>query len=111
MPFIRTALIGESGTARPKKGADETQIHFTGTRIRVVGSGSLLLSLISPDSVNTQVLVPFTLAATNRLSPFRLANFIEQRAHLQISTNAIDEIFRVNRITLYAKPVFTMVPA
>ncbi len=111
MPFIKTAMIGVGGTARPKSGADETLNHYTGTRIRVTGVGSLLMSLISQDGVNTQVLTPFTLASTNRLAPFRLANFIEQRVQLQLSTTAIDETFRVTKIIIYAKPVFTMVPA
>ena len=99
------------GTARTHGSSGENINHFTGVRLRVVGSGNLDIELISQDGVNTQTLTAFVLAATNRISPFRLANFVEQRAQLRISTNVVDETFRINRIVIYAKPIFTMEPA
>ena len=99
------------GTARSHGSSGEYFNHFTATRIRVVGAGSLDMTLFSPDEVNSLSLGSFTLAATNRVAPIRLTNFIEQRAKLQLKTDAINETFRVNRIVIYAKPVFAEEPA
>ncbi len=78
--------------------------------MRVIGSGELEMKLISQDAVRSVTLTPFTLASTNRSSPFRLASFVEQRAQLEGKTDTINEIFRINRIVIYAKPIFTMEP-
>ena len=67
--------------------------------------------MLSPDEVNTSTLPTITMATTNRVSSFVLANFQEQRIALKLETTAINETFRVNRIIIYAKPVFTMEPA
>ncbi len=99
------------GTARTHGSSGELINHFTGIRMRVVGSGELEMTLFSPDAVNSSVLVPFTLSSTARLAPFRLANFIEQRVQLEGKTDTINEIFRINRIVIYAKPFATEVPS
>ena len=89
----------------------ENIVHITGVRVRVVGSGSLRMRLLSLDEVETQTLVPFTLAAATNRQPFRLANFLQQRTQLEITTTTINEHFRINRIIIFAKPVFTEYPA
>ena len=98
------------GTAKDGSGG-ENIVHFNGVRMRVVGSGNLLMSLYSLDDVRSFTLVPFTLASTTRFEPFRLANFMEQRASLEIKTTAINEWFRINRVLVYAKPTFVDYPA
>jgi len=108
MPFIKTALFDHSSAARSRGSTGEFINHFGGIRMRVIGTGDLLMTLLSQDEVRSQSLVAFTMATTSRISPFRLASFMEQRAQLRVETTAIDEIFRINRIIIYAKPVFTM---
>ena len=99
------------GAVRSQGSSGEDIVHITGIRFRVVGSGSLRLRLISMDSIETQTLVALTMTATTNIQPFRLANFNQQRAQLEITTTAINETFRINRIIVFAKPVFTMHPA
>jgi len=84
--------------------------HLTGVRMRVNGSGSLLLSLYSFDDVNSQVLVPFTMATVTNKEPFRLANFKEQRIKLRLGTTEINEQFKINRIIFFHKPLWTSYP-
>ena len=98
------------GAARSHGSGGENINHFTGVRMRVVGTGDLQMTLFSQDSVRSQTLVSFTMATVARVSPFRLVNFVEQRAQLEGKTTAIDETFRINRIILYLKPIFTMEP-
>ena len=58
--------------------------HFNGVRIRVNGSGVLRPTLFSQDEVTTSVLPTITMAASNRFSPFVLANVTEERVILQL---------------------------
>jgi hypothetical protein len=85
--------------------------HFTGVRMRVVGSGELEMKLISLDDVEEFEMVPFTLASTTNREPFRLANFNQQRALLEGKTDTINEVFRINRIILFCKPLWTDYPS
>lgn len=110
MPFVKTALISGAGAARSQGSGGENINHFAGVRMRVIGSGNLQMTLFSQDSVRSQTLTSFVMASTARISPFRLTSFVEQRAQLRIETTAINEIFRINRIVLYVKPIFTMEP-
>lgn len=94
------------GTARPAGSSGEFFNHVAGVRMRVVGTGDLKMTLFSSDAVESTVLTPFTLEATSRLAPFRIANFTEQRVQLEFKTTELNETFRINRIILYMKPVF-----
>lgn len=102
MPTIKTARLGV-GKSVPVN-------HFTGVRVRVVGSGELEMTLSTEDDVRSVTLTPFTMASSDSVTPFRLANLVTQRAQLQITTDLINEIFRINRIIIYAKPVENMYP-
>lgn len=79
--------------------------HYHGVRMRVTGSGSLLMTLHSLDEVDQSVLVPFTMAATTAREPTRLANFKTQRCSLELKTTEIDEVFRISKIIIFSKPV------
>jgi len=111
MPFIKTAMLNERGVARTGGSSGEYINHFTGVRMRVIGQGNLQLSLLSPDGVNTSVLTPTVMQSTNRISPFTLSSFTQERVQLQVQTTEIDEVFRINRIILFAKATATMEPA
>lgn len=88
----------------------ENIVHITGLRIRAVGSGSLNLQLISMDGIYTQDLVALPLSAATNIQPVRLANFMQQRTQLKVSVTSGGD-FTINRIIIYAKPIFTMHPA
>jgi len=98
------------GAARSQGSSGENINHFAGVRMRVIGSGELKMTLFSQDAVRNLILTPFTMGSVARISPFRSASFVEQRAQLEIKTDTIDEIFRINRIAIYVKPIFTMEP-
>lgn len=98
------------GTALGSGSSGEAIIHFNAIRMRVVGSGQLRLSMVSLDSIETQTLVPLTMASATDIQPTRLCNFIKQRAQLELKTTSINEIFKINRIIVFAKPMFTSYP-
>lgn len=98
------AVAGSSGSV------GENISHFTAVRIRVVGTGKLRMRMLSMDEVVEQTLVPFTMIGQTNIQPTRLCNFTQQRAQLEIKTTAKDEIFKINRIILFAKEVFTSYP-
>lgn len=87
------------------KGSGESEHHVVSVRLRVTGSGNLLMQLQDLDDVQTQQLVPLPMAATTRFEPTRLANFQSQRIRFGIETNEIDETFLIRRIIIFAKPV------
>lgn len=84
--------------------------HFNGVRIRVYGNGNLRMTLFSLDQVNSNVLVPVPMASPTAREPTRLANFVSQRAMLEIKTTAINEMFHVNRVIVFAKLLWTQFP-
>lgn len=79
--------------------------------MRVIGDGELQMKLISLDAIEEQELVPFTLVAATNREPFRLANFNQQRALLELKTTEINDYFRINRIIIYAKELWTEYPS
>lgn len=101
MPKGATLSEGSSG---------ENISHFAALRIRITGVGSLRMTVYSLDDVRSKILVPFTLSLANRIQPTRLVNFMEQRASFELKTTEIDERFRINRIIIYTKEVFSSYP-
>ncbi len=83
---------------------------FAAIRIRLNGTGNLLMTVYSLDDVRSKTLVPFTMATTTRIIPTRLVNFMEQRASFELKTTEIDDRFRINRIVIFTKEVFTSYP-
>jgi hypothetical protein len=92
------------------KSSSENEIHVVAVRLRVTGSGSLLMTLVDLDNVQTDTLVPFTMAATTRIEPTRLANIQSQRIRFTLSTTVINETFHVRRIILFSKSVAVEYP-
>lgn len=84
--------------------------HYTAVRMRVVGNGKLRLKMVSDDGVVEQELLPMDLLERTNIQPTRLCNFTQQRAQLEIKTTHKDEIFRINRIIIYAKEIFSSYP-
>lgn len=98
------------GTANSSGSGGEQICHVTGLRMRVVGSGSLDLQLLSLDSIRSTTLVPLVITPTTNREPTRLANFMEQRTMLKVSTDALNEWFKINRIVVLIKPVYSEYP-
>lgn len=99
------------GSAASQGSSGENISHFTGVRMRVTGSGSLKMTFKSLDEVEEQELVPFTMVTVTNREPFRLANFNQQRAMLEGYTTEIDETFRINRIIIPVKQIWTDYPS
>lgn len=85
-------------------------VHYTSVRMRIIGSGSLQMTMYAQDEVYSSVLVPFTMAAATNIRPTRLMNFQHQRAYLEGKTTASGEWFSINKIVIYAKEVFVDYP-
>jgi hypothetical protein len=102
--------MSPAGSALSEGSSGESISHFAAIRIRFTGSGVLRMSVYSLDDVRSKTLVPFTLQPTNRIIPTRLVNFMEQRAAFEIKTTGIDERFRINRIVIFQKEVYTSYP-
>ncbi len=89
---------------------EQDRIHYGAIRLRVNGNGLIRPTFTSFDNVDSYTCVPLTMVANTAIEPTRLSNFITQRAFLKIETTAIDEIFKINRIIVFAKPIFTSFP-
>ena len=98
------------GAALSEQSSGENISHFAAIRIRVNGTGQLKMSTYSLDDVKTKTLVPFTMTPKARIIPTRIVNFMEQRASFELKTTEIDEKFRINRIVIFMKEVFTSYP-
>lgn len=88
----------------------ENIVHYGGVRLRVNGSGNLRLTFYSLDDESSSALVPIAMQATTGREPLRLANFISQRGMLEFQTTAINETFRVNRVVVFQKEIWTSYP-
>lgn len=91
-------------------GSQDNIAHYTSVRMRIIGSGSLQMTMYSQDNIYSQVLVPFTMQATTNIRPTRLMNFQHQRACLEGKTTGSEEWFKINKIVIYAKEVFVEYP-
>lgn len=98
------------GAAISEGSSGESISHFAAIRIRVNGTGSLQLKVYSLDDVKFKILVPLAMRTQARIIPTRLVNFMEQRASFELKTTVIDEEFRINRIVVFQKEVYTSYP-
>ncbi len=85
---------------------DEIVMHFGAVKIRVNGTGNLIPTLYSLDNARSKELKPFVMEAFPGLEPTKLTNFVSQRAFLKLETRELDEIFKINRIIVYVKPIW-----
>lgn len=88
----------------------ESEYHIVGVRFRIVGSGNFESNLSDLDSIQNQPLKNITMAVTTRFEPTLLSNFQSQRTRLECQTTEINEVFRISRIIIFAKPVATEYP-
>lgn len=107
-PTYSTALVNNSDGTRPMD--DENIYHYGGTRIRITGSGNVILTLKGLDNIVTSVLATLALGGSAGKEKVVLANMMNQRARLVLQTTAIDETVSVNQIILYVKPIYMSYP-
>jgi hypothetical protein len=85
--------------------------------MRVVGTGNLDVRLIglyedtiAADNPPTQSMVPYPMqTSTPNFAQFH-ANFEQQYAQIEITTDAIDEFFKITKIVTYVKEVAIALP-
>lgn len=88
----------------------ENILHFGAVRLRLNGTGNLDMQWIGLDDTKTSDLLALTMSESPGYEPTRLCNFLAQRARLKISTNKINEHFKINRIVVFIKPKATSLP-
>lgn len=98
------------GAAITEGSSGEMVSHYAAVRVRVNGTGALQMKVSSLDDIRTKNLVAFAMTPTARYSPTRLVNFMEQRASFEFKTTEMDEKFRINRIIVFSKAIFTSYP-
>ena len=98
------------GAAASEASSGEAIVHFASIRFRINGTGEFRMSVYSLDDVIGKVLVPITMQPKTRINPTRIVNFMQQRAAFEFKTTSIDEKFRVNRIVVFARDVYTSFP-
>ena len=98
------------GAALSEKSSGENISHFAAIRIRITGVGSLKMKILSLDDVKAKTLVPLVMSRDSRIIPTRLVNFVEQRASFELKTSDIGERFRINRVVVFMKEIYTSYP-
>ena len=98
------------GAALSEGSLGENISHIAAIRVRVNGTGSLKMTVSSLDNIRSKILVPLPMATASRIIPTRLVNFMEQRVSFTLGTTNMDEKFRINRIVIFTKEVFTSYP-
>lgn len=85
-------------------------LHINAIRLRITGSGNLLLFLRSLDAINNQQLTSFPMLNMTNIEPSILANFIDQRVQLEVRTTELNEVLNVSKIIIFVRPLATGYP-
>jgi hypothetical protein len=93
-----------------KGGGSENINHFAGWRLRVIGNGNLKSTIGTLNDVITKDLFPMPMTDPARIEPYRIINFMSQRAAIEYKTTELDEWFQINTLVIFIKPVFTQYP-
>lgn len=84
--------------------------HFAGVRLRVKGSGSLLITLSDLDDAQTATIPSLTLSAAPGRPLFRGFNFQSERCSVKLETNGAGDWFRMTSFHLFYKILWLMRP-
>jgi hypothetical protein len=111
-------MPGGGFSAGHSAGHGEQINHFAGVTMRVTGHGNLIPTWITqewgvdgqPQVGKTKQMAPVVLPQPAGRQPFRLGSFVAQRASLELKVTQIDETFRINRIVVWVKPLWTGFP-
>jgi hypothetical protein len=85
-------------------------LHYTAVRYRLNGSGNLQTYLRSLDNINNVQLIDIAMSSLTNREPTILANFIDQRAQIEVKTTVKDETFTISRMMIFVKPIAAEYP-
>lgn len=85
-------------------------IHVGAVRIRVVGNGNLITTLLGYNDVLSEELVSLILTPTDSREKQVLSNFKSQKTMVKLETRLIDEKMKVNSIIVFVKPLYSSYP-
>lgn len=88
----------------------DTINHYNAVRLRVTGSGNLLMTLYGPEEIKSEELVAIEMSPTEDKTRTKLANFKHERAQLEIQTDGLDEYFEIGYIIVFVKPIASGYP-
>lgn len=97
-------------TALDSKSTGENINHYNAVRMSLRGEGLLLMTAFGLDDVTSFELMPFTMQTSTNIEPTRNMNFVEQRMALEIKTTEINEYFKINRIIIFSRELYTSYP-
>ena len=79
--------------------------HYGFVRLRVTGSGNLNLRLLSLSGTKKTTIPPLAMQSSTNIEVAKKCNFQQQRAQLEFKTTEIDEVFQLNKLVFFIKPV------
>ena len=85
-------------------------IHTVAVKMHVSGTGNLDMILRGLNNVIEEERTPFIMEATPFREKLRLCNFVSEYTKLRISTDEINEVFNIDRITFFIKPLYAAYP-
>jgi hypothetical protein len=87
--------------------SDEGIIHYGAVKVRVNGMGNLVPTFSNLDGTKIQIMPSFVMSGMPGLEPIKLVSFKTQRAFLRLGTSQLNEIFKINRVIVYVKPLWS----
>lgn len=78
--------------------------HCVAVQMIVNGTGSLHTTLYSLNGLNSSALPAIIMSESTDKFAVALANFRSQRMQVEVKTDAINEYFRISKITAFVKP-------
>lgn len=90
---------------------DDVFNHYCGARLRISGTGVLRCKLYGLDNTQTNNLPIQTLSTTPGKEYFLLGTLVSQKSRLEMKTTTIDETFKLQRYTVFAKPIYASYPS
>jgi isopentenyldiphosphate isomerase len=88
----------------------DTENHYHPVRIRVKGSGTLLLEMRSLDDVQITTIPSILMTTTASHPKDSLSDVRASAARLKFSVGVIDEYFQINEIHVYIRPIGSSTP-
>ncbi len=88
----------------------ENILHFAGIRLRINGQGVIIPTLYSLDKIDSTIMNSMTMSTLTAREPTRLCNFVTQRAVLRLETTELNDYMKINRIIIFARPLYTQFP-
>lgn len=110
MPFIRFAYSDSAGAARSVQSSGDNINHFNAVRLRVNGNGMLKMRIFSLDDAKSRVIADIKMSPNPGKLITKLTNLMTERASLEIKTTSINDYFKINRIILFSREVFSSHP-